>query len=530
MLEVILTRDDANSDSALLVEWLAGDREPVRKGQPICVIETSKAAIEIESPGDGTLCHLADAGEDVDLGSRIAVVATTDAEFTEVDRLRESVTAKPGSGRPGKATRKAIELADEHGIDLTAFAKAGFITAEDVEALIAGRQAGADGSLPGAALLGGISVERVSLPESLAFDETAGALDPEFLTSLRSDPDAFRALPADERCDLYRRHGAHIGVDVRLGERALIISPRIVLDDGVEIGDDSTLHCHEVLCVGALTKFEARLRLSCRRTFIGAGGYVSEDVHVGGGGVGDPQALLVLGDLAFVGNEAFINPCRPVVVGREVFVTMRSVLVTHNVGHSLLEGFENRFAPIVLEDRCQIGIGAVVYAGCRVGAEAIVASNSYVVSDIPPGKLAIGVPARVAGNAARALSAARRLELAERMMAELHELLVLRDHDVDAVADQPIQGIAIDSNDQTSHVLFREHLDGTFVRPEGRGETIVLTFDLEGDPPDGCGVLELVNRRIYGPEGVVLDSVREFCRKRGIRFEPGPWRYRGGLI
>ena len=33
------------------------------------------------------------------------------------------------------------------------------------------------------------------------------------------------------------------------------------------------------------------------------------------------------------------------------------------------------------------------------------------------------------------------------------------------------------------------------------------------------------------PEGVaVLDSVREFCRKRGIRFEPGPWRYRGGLV
>jgi hypothetical protein len=28
----------------------------------------------------------------------------------------------------------------------------------------------------------------------------------------------------------------------------------------------------------------------------------------------------------------------------------------------------------------------------------------------------------------------------------------------------------------------------------------------------------------------VLDAVREFCRKRGIRFEPGPWSYPGGLI
>jgi len=513
------------------VEWLAGDREPVRKGQPVCLIETSKSAIEIESPGDGTLCHLARAGEDVDLGSRIAVVATTDAELTEVDGLRESAAAKPTPGEQGKATRKAIELAEEHGIDLATITKAGFITAEDVEALVAGQQAGTDaGRLPGPAVLGGVSVERVSLPESLTLDETAGALDPKFLTSLRTDPDAFRALPASERCDLYRRHGAQIGEDVQLGERTLIVSPRIVLGDGVEIGDDGTVQCDEVFCAGALTNFRARLRLRCRRAFIGAGGYFGEDVHIGGGGAGDPQALLVIGDLAFVGAEAFINPCRPIVVGREVFVTMRSVLVTHNVGHSLLEGFENRFAPIVLEDRCQVGIGVVVYAGCRIGADSIVGSNSYVVSDIPPGKLAIGVPARVAGSSVRTLSPARRLELAEGMMAELHELLVLRGHDVDAIADRPSEGIAVTFDGRTSHVLFRERLDGAFAPPESDGETIVLTFELEGDPPDGCGVLELVSRRFHGPGGVVLDSVREFCRKRGIRFEPGPWRYRGGLI
>ena len=62
---------------------------------------------------------------------------------------------------------------------------------------------------------------------------------------------------------------------------------------------------------------------------------------------------------------------------------MRSMIVTHNIGHSVLEGFENRFAPVVLEDRSQVGLGAVLYAGARIGAEAIVASNSYVVGDDP---------------------------------------------------------------------------------------------------------------------------------------------------
>jgi hypothetical protein len=43
-------------------------------------------------------------------------------------------------------------------------------------------------------------------------------------------------------------------------------------------------------------------------------------------------------------------------------------------------------------------------------------------------------------------------------------------------------------------------------------------------------VLDLLARRVHGSEDVVLDSVREFCRKRGIRLEPGPWKYPGGLV
>ena len=58
----------------------------------------------------------------------------------------------------------------------------------------------------------------------------------------------------------------------------------------------------------------------------------------------------------------------------------------------------------------------------------------------------------------------------------------------------------------------------------------MLTLRLEGDPPGGCSVLDLLGRRVHGSGGILLESAREFCRKRGIRFEPGPWRYRGGLI
>jgi acetyltransferase-like isoleucine patch superfamily enzyme len=500
----------------------------VEKGQPVCLVETSKALLELEAPGDGILHHLYAQGDEVELGGRIAVVAESEDELAAA--VGESRPAKAGRAepaRPANATRRAVELAEEHGIDLASIEKDGFITAEDVERLVAARAAN-EMAVGAPGLFAGISLDSVNLPAVLQLPETEGRLDEGFLESLRSDPDSFRALSSDVRCDAYRRHGASIGDGVRLGERTIVVAPRIVLEDGVEIGDDGLVDCDEVFAVGALTSFGPRVDVQCRRVFIGANGYLGRDVRVGGGGRRDPWATLAVGDLVFVGDEAFINPCRPVVIGREVFVTMRSMLVTHNIGHSLLEGFENRFAPIVLEDRAQVGLGTVVYAGCRVGRDAIVASNSYVVSDVPAGQLAIGVPAKAVGVSARPVPRARQPQLVRRMLDDLRELLELRGVDVAAGSDHSVE-VRVDG--KTSIVLFVEKVDAKFEPPETDGEVVVLTLEVDSDdPPPGCAVLDLVARRVHGSGGVVLDSLREFCRKRGIRFGPGPWRYRAGLV
>jgi carbonic anhydrase/acetyltransferase-like protein (isoleucine patch superfamily) len=296
------------------------------------------------------------------------------------------------------------------------------------------------------------------------------------------------------------------------------VAPRVVIEDGVHVGPRATIVCEEVVAIGELSQFGADLELRCRRAFLGNGIWAGRSIRFGGGGHRDPWATLTVGDLAFVGDEAFVNVCRPVLIGREVFLTMRSLIVTHNIGHSVLEGFENRFATVVLEDRSQVGLGAVLYAGVRVGAEAIVASNSYVVGEIPAGAFAIGVPAKATGSSSHKLSDARRLELARRMIDELHELLALRGHAVSAIEGD---GFEVEG----TRVLFTSSYRGEVEAP-----AVVLALDVRGDVPDGVAVLDLLGRRVHGSGGVVLDSVREFCRKRGIKLEPGPWKYPGGLV
>ena len=519
MLEIVLTREDANTEFALLAEWLVEDRAEVRQGQPVCVVETTKATVEIEAPGAGTIVQLFEDGVEVELGKTVAYVAESADELASLDQdpEREKPVPKPAA-TDRKATRKAVELAERHAVDLTAIEKRGFITEKDVEELIARQKAAAS---PGSgAVLAGLSTENVTLPASFDLDEGTGALDPTFLVSLRSDPDSFRKLSPDEKVSTLREHGAEVGDGVVLGEGSLVAAPQVVIEDGVEIGPRATIRCEEIVAIGESSQFGTDLELLCRRAFLGAGIWAGRSIRFGGGGHRDPWAVLTVGDLAFVGDEAFVNVCRPVLIGREAFLTMRSLIVTHNVGHSLLEGFENRFAPVVLEDRAQVGLGAVIYAGCRIGTEAIVASNSYVTGDIPAGAFAIGVPAKVTGSSSHKVSRTRQVELARRMLDELHELLVLRGHEVSAIGDDDARGFEVDG----VRVLFVPSFT------DAVQEAVVLTLEVNGEPSEGVAVLDLLERRVHGSGGVVLDSVREFCRKRGIRFEPGPWRYPGGLV
>ena len=526
MLEIVLTRDDANSDSALLVEWLVADREEVRKGQVVCVVETSKASFDLEAPGDGTLVWLAHAGADVEIGASVALVAESAAELAEVDAKSVPAAAPTAAASPGErsVTRKAAELAEQYGIDLDQIEKSGFITVDDIEAF---RAAADEGSGEDDIVFAGLSTENVTLPAVFSLAEDEGVVDPDFLAMISSDTAAFGGLSSAEKVDAYRRHGARIGDDVTIGQGTVIVAPRIVLEDSVTIGSGGSIRCHEVFAAGELTLLGASFQLTCRRAFIGAGTWTADRIVIGGGGARDPWATFVMGDLGFIGDEAFINVSRPVLIGREVFLTMRSVLLTHNTGHSLLEGFENRFAGIVLEDRAQIGVGAVVYAGCRVGRESIVASNSYVVSDIKPRSLAIGVPARVAGAASRPPERSRQAVLARQMMKELRQFITLGGVETEVLDGEEMEGFSLTGVEGPARILFSERLSTASV-PAGDGETVVLTLTLEGDAPTGCAVLDLLERRVHGDGGVVLDSVREFCRKRGIRFEPGPWRYGGG--
>lgn len=145
-VEVILPKVDMDMSTGVISRWHVKDGDAVKKGQPIFDIETDKAAMEIEAPGDGTI-KLADLGgkTDIPIGTVVAMIfagGEIPASF-KATAAPSSIAKKPpvpvpaaaspapqperqqGAGGGMRATPLARRLARQAGIHLTAIAGSG---------------------------------------------------------------------------------------------------------------------------------------------------------------------------------------------------------------------------------------------------------------------------------------------------------------------------------------------------------------------------------------------------------------------
>jgi acetyltransferase-like isoleucine patch superfamily enzyme len=163
--------------------------------------------------------------------------------------------------------------------------------------------------------------------------------------------------------------------------------------------------------------FQSRLERSARRLYVYSGmplvlGSVSlafgSDVRISGQttisgrSAGRIMPRLVVGDNVDIGWQTTIAVGRVISIGNNVRIAGRAFLAGYP-GHPLdaadrargLPDIEEQVGDIVLEDDVWLATGVTVSAGVRIGRGTVVAAGSVVTSDLPPGVLAAGAPARV---------------------------------------------------------------------------------------------------------------------------------------
>jgi acetyltransferase-like isoleucine patch superfamily enzyme len=110
---------------------------------------------------------------------------------------------------------------------------------------------------------------------------------------------------------------------------------------------------------------------------------------------------ITIGKGVFVGLDTWLDDQFPelIVIEDEVVISFRVTVIVHDDARrmdAILPGqADGTVAPVTLGRGCYLGAGCIVLPGVTIGERAVVGAGAVVTRDVPPGKVAIGVPARV---------------------------------------------------------------------------------------------------------------------------------------
>ena len=94
MIEFRLPSLGADMDEGKLLEWRAAPGDAIKRGQVICVVDTVKAAIDVECWHDGTLhALLVEPGTTIPVGTLLAVLREEGEAEADVERRIEALQA-----------------------------------------------------------------------------------------------------------------------------------------------------------------------------------------------------------------------------------------------------------------------------------------------------------------------------------------------------------------------------------------------------------------------------------------------------
>jgi acetyltransferase-like isoleucine patch superfamily enzyme len=119
--------------------------------------------------------------------------------------------------------------------------------------------------------------------------------------------------------------------------------------------------------------------------YVGANTLIGDNVKIGS--LAHVDYDVRIGSGTKIEGSVYIPPMSR--IGKNVFIGPAAVLTNDPYPPS------RRMIGVKIEDGAVIGARAVIKAGVTVGKGSVVAMGAVVTRDVPPGKVVMGVPARV---------------------------------------------------------------------------------------------------------------------------------------
>ena len=256
-ISVVMPALEMAQETGKLISWLKKEGDPVAKGEPLLEVETDKAVMEVEAPGDGVLAGVkVQAGAEVPVGRTIAWIVspgeTPPTEEAQVESGRKtaagaapSSSAVPVAGAAAQSTAREIKispkarrLASERGVnlaDVRGSGPGGDILASDITAAAESRSSAAAAAVDTGSPIARLMAERTTQSWTTV---------PHFFVVRDVDAGALNEARQKLAAEIEETHGVkltHTDLLVALVARVLVKHPRMNASwsgEGVRVNSD----------------------------------------------------------------------------------------------------------------------------------------------------------------------------------------------------------------------------------------------------------------------------------------------------
>lgn len=345
---------NANEDELEITDVYVQEGQRVEKGEILCTLESTKATVDLEAPGQGFVRALGIAsGERVRTGQTICVLTETATESIEhVARKSPSLSGEP------RATRRAASLVEEYDLDITGIEHQGILTERDVLQFLGRkkedlRAPGDQAQSAAAELFGGRG-------DGIVIYGAGGHARVVIDTIREGRRDLEVVGIIDDGAD---RPDEVMGIPV-LGDVSILPELR---ERGVRLA---------ALGVGAVTHNALRAELfeRLKRQGFSLPNLIHPAATV------EPSARMGEGNQIFAGAVVSSN----VRLGNNTIINCNAV-----VSHDCRIGDHVHLTPgallagsVGVGERTVIGMGVTIYLGVSVGADVMVANGNHILQDI----------------------------------------------------------------------------------------------------------------------------------------------------
>lgn len=137
-------------------------------------------------------------------------------------------------------------------------------------------------------------------------------------------------------------------------------------------------------CVIACNNFEAGEYL-----------YMANDVEVGRGGNRNPESNVKIGNHVGIFENTIINPNSPVTIGNDVGIGSEVMIWTHGAWLDITQGFPADFGPVTIGNNVWLPARSIMLPNTSIGDNCVIGIGSTITKDIPAGSMAAGTPCKV---------------------------------------------------------------------------------------------------------------------------------------